>query len=173
EAAIARALQGNWRAEHLFALRQAVALYEFYRQQVHNCEQQIQAQLGAFADKSGGKELPPPSKPSKRGKAHTPEFSARPALYRMTGVDLTAIEGIDETTAVVVVSEIGTDMSRWPSEKHFTSWLGLCPQVRLSGGKVKSSRVRRGANRAALALRLAAASLHHRKSALGAFFRRL
>ncbi len=173
EAAIARALQGNWRAEHLFALRQAVDLHDFYRQQVRECERQIQVHLSTFADKSGGKALPRSAKPCKKGKARLPAFSARPALYRMTGVDLTAIEGIDETTALVVLSEIGTDMSRWPSEKHFASWLGLCPQVRLSGGKIKSSRVRRGANRAAAALRLAARSLHHSKSALGAFFRRL
>jgi transposase len=173
EAAIARALQGNWRAEHLFALRQSVDLYEFYRQKVQDCERQIQAQLNTFADKSGGKELPPQTKFNRRGKARAPQFSARPALYRMAGVDLTAIEGIDETTALVVLSETGTDMSRWASEKHFASWLGLCPQVRLSGGKVKASRVRRGANRASVALRLAARSLHHSKSALGAFFRRL
>jgi len=91
----------------------------------------------------------------------------------MTGVDLTKIEGIDETTALIVLGEIGLDMSRWPSEKQFTSWLGLCPRVRVSGGRVLSSRTRPTANRAAAALRLAAASLHHAKSALGAFFRRM
>jgi transposase len=173
EEKIARALQGNWRIEHLFALRQAVDLYEFYRRQIQDCEQQIQAQLDTFADKSAGKDLPPRSKPGPKSKRHTPAFDARLGLFGMAGVDLTAIEGIDETTALVVLSEIGTDMGRWPSEKHFASWLGLCPQVRLSGGKVKSSRVRRGANRAGRALRMAASSLHHSKSALGAFFRRL
>jgi transposase len=172
-ARIARALQGSWRAEHLFALRQAVELYDFYRRQVRDCEAQIQARLDAFADKTGGQPTPPRRRPSKRGQANAPAFDARPGLYRMTGVDLTAIEGIDETTALVVLSEVGTDMTRWPSEKHFASWLGLCPQVRLSVGKVQSSRVRPGSNRAAVALRLAARSLHHSKSGMGAFFRRL
>jgi transposase len=91
----------------------------------------------------------------------------------MTGVDLTRIEGIEETTALTVLSEIGPDMSKWPSEKHFTSWLGVCPHRRISGGKVLSSRTRPTANRAAAALRLAAASLHHSHSALGAYFRRM
>jgi len=173
EAEIAKALRGTWRPEHLFALKQSVALYEFYRQQVQDCECQIDAQLRTFADKSEGKSLPRSTKPSKKAKANLPLFHARPALFRMTGVDLTAIEGIDETTALVLLSEVGTDMSRWPSEKHFASWLGLCPQVRQSGGKVHASQVRRGANRASVALRLAERSLHHSKSALGAFFRRL
>ena len=91
----------------------------------------------------------------------------------MTGVDLTRIEGIDETIALIVISEIGLDMSTWPSEKHFTSWLGVSPQRRISGGKVLSSRTRPTTNRAAAALRLAAASLHHSQSALGAYFRRM
>ena len=91
----------------------------------------------------------------------------------MTGVDLTRIEGIDETTALIVISEIGLDMSKWPNEKHFTSWLGVSPHQRVSGGKVLSSRTRPTTNRAAAALRLAAASLHHSKSALGAYFRRM
>jgi transposase len=91
----------------------------------------------------------------------------------MAGVDLTALEGIEEETALVILSEIGTDMSRWPSAKHFCSWLGLCPIHKVSGGKVLSRRVRPGANRVAVALRLAAGSLHHSQSALGAFFRRL
>ena len=91
----------------------------------------------------------------------------------MTGVDLTQIEGIDETTALIVISEIGLDMSRWPSEKHFTSWLGLCPHQKVSGGKVLSSRTRPTTHRAATALRLAAASLHHSHSALNAYSRRM
>jgi transposase len=172
-AQIARALRASWRAEHLFALRQAVELYDFYRRQVRDGEAQIQARLDAFADKGGGRPLPPRARPSRRGKANAPAFDARPGLYRMTGADLTAIAGIDETTALVLLSEVGTDRTRWPSEKHFASWLGLCPQVRLSAGKVPSSRVRPGSNRAAAALRLAARSRHHSKSAPGAFFRRL
>ena len=91
----------------------------------------------------------------------------------MAGVDLTALEGIEEGTALVILSEIGTDMHRWPSVKHFCSWLGLCPQHNISGGQVLSRRVRPGAHRVAVALRLAARSLHHSQSALGAFFRRM
>ena len=91
----------------------------------------------------------------------------------MAGVDLTALEGIAEGTALVILSAIGTDMHRWPSVKHFCSWLGLCPQHNISGGQVLSRRVRPGAHRVAVALRLAARSLHHSQSALGAFFRRM
>jgi transposase len=172
EATIARALYGNWREEHLFALRQAVALYEFYHQQISTCDQAIEAHLRTFADQSAGQPLPHRPRRRKR-EANEPRFDARARLYCVCGVDLTAIEGIDETTALVLLSEIGTDMSRWPSLKHFASWLGLCPQHKISGGKILRRRVRRGAGRAKRALRLAARSLHHSKSALGAFFRRL
>ena len=172
EATIARALQGTWRAEHLFALRQAVALYEFYHRQISACDRAIEAHLRTFADRSGGQPLPYRPRRRKR-EANEPRFDGRARLYCVCGVDLTAIEGIDETTALVVLSEIGTDMSRWPSSKHFCSWLGLCPQHKISGGKILNRRVRRGASRAKRALRLAARSLHHSKSALGAFFRRI
>jgi transposase len=172
EATIARALQGNWRAEHLFALRQALTLYEFYHRQISECDTVIEAHLRTFPDASGGQALPYRPRRRKR-EANEPRFNARARLYCLCGVDLTAIEGIDETTALVLLSEIGTDMSRWPSLKHFCSWLGLCPQHKLSGGKILSRRVRRGASRAKRALRLAARSLHHSKSALGAFFRRM
>jgi transposase len=172
EATIARALQGTWREEHLFALRQAVALYEFYHQQIGACDQAIEAHLRTFADRGGGQSVPYRPRRRKR-EANEPRFDARARLYSVCGVDLTAIEGIDETTALVLLSEIGTDMSRWPSVKHFCSWLGLCPQHKISGGRILSRRVRRGCSRAKRTLRLAARSLHHSKSALGAFFRRI
>ena len=171
EADIARALQGNWRAEHLFALQQAVELHEFYHRQLSACDRQIEAHLQTFADKSEGKVLPPPRKRKRR--ATEPHFEARAPLFRLSGVDLTAIEGIEANTALVLLSEIGTDMSRWPTEKHFASWLGLCPHHKVSGGKILSRKVRPSANRAATALRLAAHCLYHSHSALGAFFRRL
>ena len=172
EAEIARALQGNWRAEHLFALQQAVELYEFYHRQIAACDQQIEAHLDTLTDHSTGKTLPAAlRKPKRRRNEH--HFDARLPLFRATGVDLTAIEGIHEHTALVLLSEIGTDMSRWPTEKHFAAWLGLCPLHKISGGKVLSRKVRPSANRAAVALRLAASCLHHSQSALGAFFRRL
>jgi transposase len=172
EATIARALHGNWRQEHLFALEQAVALYEFYHQQISACDRAIETHLRTFADQSKGQTLPYRPRRRKR-EANEPRFDARARLYWLCGVDLTAIEGIDETTALVLISEIGTDMSRWPSLKHFASWLGLCPQHKITGGKILSRRIRRGASRAKRALRLAARSLHHSKSALGAFFRRI
>jgi transposase len=171
-ATIARALHGTWRKEHLFALEQAVALYEFYHRQISACDQAIEAHLRTFADKSGGQALP--QRPHRRRREpNEPRFDARARLYCWCGVDLTAIEGIEETTALVLLSEIGTDMSRWPSVKHFCSWLGLCPQHKISGGKILSRRIRRGASRAKRALRLGARSLHHSQSALGAFFRRM
>jgi transposase len=174
-AALARALQGNWRDEHLFALRQALEAYDFHHRQVAACDRHIEAALAQFPDRSGG--APPPPRPGKRAKGkarrNQPSFDARRPLYRMAGVDLTVIEGIEETTALTLLGETGLDMSRWPGEKHFCSWLGLCPQRRVSGGRVLSSHTKSGASRAATALRLAARSLERSKSALGAYFRRL
>ena len=115
----------------------------------------------------------PPRERRGRRTANAPGFDARTLLYRFSGVDLTVIEGIESTTALVILSEIGYDLSGFPSVKHFTSWLGLCPNRKISAGKVKSSHVRPGPNRVAQALRLAARSLHSSKSALGAFLRRL
>jgi len=172
EAEIARALLGNWRAEHLFALRQALQLYEFYHARLRECDVQIEAHLRTFADKSEGKTLPP--KPGKgKQTANAARFDVRAALYRLAGIDLTAIEGIDVATALVILSEIGTDMSKFPTVKRFVSWLGLCPQHQGSAGKIKSRGVRRGSNRAARALRIAAQGCHHAKNALGAFYRRI
>lgn len=177
EPTIARALQGNWRAEHLFCLRQALELYEFYQRQLTACDRQLDAQLQTFADRSGQTPVPPRPKGKRKvrrkHKGNIPAFDARSRLYRMSGVDLTQIEGIEEGTALVVLSEIGFDMSRWATEKHFCSWLGLCPQHKISGGRILSRKVRPGGNRAAQAFRLAARGLERSQSALGAFFRRL
>ncbi len=166
EAELARALQGNWREEHLFALRQALALYECYHARLHECDAQVEAYLGTFTDKSGGRPLPP--KPRKRGRAaNEARFDVRGSLFRLAGVDLTAIEGIDAATALVVLSELGTDLSKFPTVKRFVSWLGLCPQHQGSAGKIRSRRVRRGSNRAARAFRLAAQGCHHAKTRWG------
>ena len=174
EAEIAQALQGTWRAEHLFALKQALKLYEFYQKQLRECEKQIELCLRGMEDKSRGAALPA----SVRKRRRQPEknevrFGARALLFQMAGVDLTVLEGIRETTALVLLSEIGTDMSRFRHEKNFVSWLGLCPQHRGSAGKIFHRRTRRGANRAARALRMAAQGCHHAKHALGAFYRRI
>jgi transposase len=175
EAEIARALYGNWRVEHLFALRQAVEMYEAYRRQVHDCDLQVAAHLGSFADKSGDQSLPAKKKRRRRRGSNEPTFDARWSLFRMCGVDLTVIEGIDENTALVILGEIGVDMSKWPTVKHFISWLGLCPQRHSSAGKIKGrqSRGRLNTNRAALALRLAAQGCHRANNAMGAFYRRV
>lgn len=171
EAEIAAALYGNWRKEHLFALKQAVQMYEYYQRQIRACDDQIEACLRGFADKSKGQALP--ARPPQRKQGNAPAFAARELLFRMAGVDLTVIEGINEPTALVILSEIGSDVSRFPTEKNFTSWLGLCPQHRGSNRRIMSRRVRKGANRAARALRMAAQGCHHAKHALGAFYRRI
>ena len=114
-----------------------------------------------------------PAKPRLRGKKpHDPKFDVREALYFVCGVDLTAIEGIDEIHALTLVGELGTDFTKWPTVKHFASWLGLCPNWKKTGGAMKSSATRKGKNRAAGALRLAAWSLMRSHSDLGAYLRR-
>ena len=168
---IARSLQGNWRSEHIFALQQAVELYDFYKNRITACESCIQQHLETFDDRGNGKPLPK-SLLKSGGSCTRFHFDARTYLYRMTGVDVTRIEGIDTTTALTIISETGIDMNKWPTDKHFASWLALCPGSKISGGKVLSSKSKPCANRAAHAFRLAAYSLHRNKSALGAFLRR-
>ena len=167
---IARALNGNYRMEHLFALKQAVELYDTYHEKIIDCDCKIEQHLSSFEDRSDGQ---PPGKASKsnRGKNRL-SFDARSYLYQMTGVDLTAVDGIDTLSALKLISEIGVDMSCWPTEKHFGSWLGLSPGSKVSGGKVISSKTKKCANRAAHILRIAAYSLQRSNSAVGAFFRR-
>jgi transposase len=142
-------------------------------QQIAACDRRIEASLGTLAEPRARQPQPAPRPRQSKRKRNQPGFEVRGALHRMTGVDLTALEGIDDTTALMLVSEIGFAMSRWPTVKPFTSWLGWCPHQRVSGGKVRSRRTKWCAHRAATALRLAASCLHHRQSALGAFFRRM
>ena len=166
---IAKSLQGNWRAEHLFTLRQAINAFDFVGTQVGECDREIEAQMQTLQVHDGD---PAPRK--KRGRAsNAPKFDLRTRLFQMCGVDLTRIDGIEVTTALAVVSEVGTDMARFPTVKHFTSWLGLCPGTKISGGRVLSSKTKRVANRAAQSLRLAAAALRSSQSALGAYYRRM
>ena len=172
EAGLAQALEGNWRQEHLFALKQSLALWESHQALIRECDGAIERYLKSLPDRSGGATLPHRPRVRKL-KPTEPAYDARGLMHRACGVDLTAIEGIDQRTALVLLGEIGPDLSRFPTVKKFTAWLGLCPQHQISGGKVQSRRVRPGMNRAAHALRLAARSLHHSKSALGAFYRRM
>src|SRR5213593_2925878 len=132
---------------------------------------QITAHLATCGDPSAGQPLPP--KARRHTQTNEPRCDARPPLSHLAGVDLTTIEGIEEGTALVILSEIGTDMPRWPSVPHVWSWLGVCPQHNMSGGKVLSRRVRPGAPRVTVALRLAARTVPHSQSALGAFLRRM
>jgi transposase len=166
---IAKSLQGNWRAEHLFALKQSLDGFDFVGTQLAECDREIERQLRCLQTHEGE-----PAKGKQRGRSrNAPKFDLRAQLFKMCGVDLTRIDGIDMTTALAVVSETGADMSRFPSVRHFTSWMNLCPGTKISGGKVLSSKTRRCANRAAQALRLAAAALRTSQSALGAYFRRM
>jgi transposase len=166
---IARSLQGNWRTEHVFALQQALAMFDFIGTQLTECDREIAQQLQGLQVHDGE-----PAKDKKRSRGrNAPTFDLRTQLFKMCGVDLTRIDGIDVTTAMAVISETGADMSRFASAGHFTSWLGLCPGTKISGGKVLSAKTKRVANRAAQALRLAAAALRSSQSALGAYFRRM
>jgi transposase len=169
---IAKSLVGNYRQEHLFALQQAVTLYDTYQAQLAACDQRIEAYLASL-DRVTEEAPPAPSKPRQSPKHNQPHFDARTYLYQLCGVDLTSIDGIEAGGALALIAEIGTDMGRWPSVNHFVSWLGLCPGTKISGGKVLSSKSRPTASRAAGILRMAAASLHHSASALGAYYRRM
>jgi transposase len=170
EETIAKSLQGHWREDHLFELAQAVELYRTYHAKIAECDQHIERYLKGLPDRSQGAVLPP-----KRGRInrHTPHFDARKLLFQITGVDLTSVDGIDTNTALKVISEIGTNIHRWPTMKHFASWLCLCPGNKKSGGKVLSTKTRHSSNRAAQALRVAAQSLERSPSALGAYLRRM
>jgi hypothetical protein len=169
--AIALALDGRYRLEHLTALSLHFDLWQQYQRAIAQFDAEIAAHLKTMRRRS---ELPPlPPKPRVRGrKPHDPGFDVRTALYFATGVDLTTIEGIDEIHALTLVSELGSDFTKWPTVKHFTSWLGLCPNFKQTGGQVKSSKTRKGKNRAAHALRLAAWGLMRSTSGLGCYLRR-
>jgi transposase len=169
---IAKALEGTWRPEHLFALRQAYDLYRFHHRQIADCDRMIEAELAKLPDRAGDK----PLRPKRRNGGRKPNdlgFEACGPLFRALGVDLTEIEGIDVATALVILAEIGVDVSRFPTEKHFASWLGLCPRQHESNRSKKKRGPRRGKNRVAIALRMAAQGLGKTKSALALFSKRI
>ena len=169
---IAKSLVGNWRDDHVFELRQAYELVRIYQQKTVECDAQIEAWLQRLPDRRDGSHTELSQRKTKIN-PHSPRYDARGLLFRATGVDLTSINGIEANTALKVIGEIGRDISRWPSVKHFCSWLCLCPGNKKSGGKVLSSKTRRSCNRAATALRMAAQSLERSKTALGAYYRRM
>jgi transposase len=166
---IARALQGNWKEEHLFALEQARHHLGYLEERITACDERIDAVMGACATSS---EEPPGGGKLDRA-PHPFAFDARGHCFRLAGVDLTTIDGVGVNTVLTVLSEVGVDMTPWRSERAFGSWLGIAPNPRRSGGRLLSSHTRPNAQRAATALRLAAWSLSSSKSALGAFYRRL
>src|SRR6516165_4737600 len=171
EAQIAQALTGSYREEHLFELKLAYEAWQFSLGQIKKVGGQIALQLGRMKCDRALPPLKPKARPKRR--ANSPGFDVRTALYYVVGLDLTEIEGISELTALTLISEIGPGVSKFPTVKKFCSWLGLCPNWKKTGGRVKSSRTRPGVNPAAAAFRLAAHGLHRSQGALGAFLRRM
>jgi transposase len=171
---ITKALTGNYRPEHLFALEQALALYEAYQEKASACDARIEAVLKQLSLRRGREvgSLPSPRRGMRR-QPNGPGFDVRTALFALLGKDLTQINGLGPYLALKLVAECGDDLSAWPSAKHFTSWLCLAPGNKISGGKVLSSRTRRSGSRAAALLRLAAVTVGRTDTALGAFYRRL
>ncbi len=169
---IAKSLEGYYKREQLFALKQALELYDFYDHQVGDCDTELEAlyQEFDFPDEPG---TPPPSPRKGKRRKNQPHFDLAQSLYRMVGVDLTQVDGLKAMTVQIILSEIGTDMSPWPTAKHFASWLRLSPNNKITGGKVKQRGTLPSQNRANTAFRVAAQSLARSDCALGAFFRRI
>jgi transposase len=169
---IAKSLVGNFRDEHMFALKQALDLYEIYQAKIAECEAAIVKHLGSQPDITD--DQPPESGKTVRARERIRAgVDVRHKLFKMTGVDLFATPGFAADTLLTLASEVGFDMRSWPTVKHFTSWIGLCPGTRVSGGKTLDRRTKRNANRAAQAFRMAASSLARSQTALGAFYRRI
>jgi len=170
ETQIAKALHGHYREEHLFLLQQALQSFDHFNTQIQALDQRIEQGFSQFVP-------PPPDDPSDnppppRRAKNQPDFALQPYLHRLAGVDLTRVDGLNALSVQTILSEIGTDMSPWKTVKHFTSWLGLCPYNDKTGGKIIKRNSKKSKNRANTAFRLAALSLAHSNSALGAFYRR-
>jgi len=164
---VEKALEGRWADHHLFALADAVATYDFLDSRIELCEQRLDEEMSRLGGGQAG--APPPPHSSK----NHPDFALAARLKDLMGVDATTIDGIEACTWATLVCEFGADLSRFKTEKHFCSYLGLSPVNKITGGKIKSSRTKKVAHRAATALRMAAQALHSSRSALGAAFRRL
>jgi transposase len=170
---IEASLRGNYQPEHVFALKQSLELHDFYLRQVEQCDRQIESTLRTLSLKKQAPADPLPAPRHKTKASHAVDFDVRPTLYQLAGTDLTQIHGIGPYLALRLISECGTDLSRWPTVKHFASWLSLSPGCKISGGKVLSSKTRRSSNPIAVHLRLAAVTVGRTPTALGAFYRRL
>jgi transposase len=170
----AAALEGDYRAEHLFVLSQELSLYDTYQQQIVKCDGQIEQCLLTFDNqRDDDDEVLPPRPKGKKPSRNGPKFDLRSHLYRMIGINFTQIDGLEALTVQTIISEVGLDPTRFPTAKHFASWLGICPGSKISGGKILSAKTRKVVNRASNAFRLAAQSLANSKTALGAFYRRI
>ena len=172
---IARSLEGNWQEDLLFVLKQEQKSYEFCQKQMAECDRQLEQYLHQREDHSQGAPLPEEKRKErlKRKKGNKPQFDLRTGLFRMTGVDLTQIDSIDVVTATTILSETGTDMSKWETEDHFVSWLRLCPDNRISGDKIVGKGRLPTKNRVSIALKVAANTLRVSNTYLGAQFRQL
>ena len=172
EATIREALIGNYRPEHVFALRQALELYDVHQAKVAECDVEIEAVLGELNAPRVTPDAPLPAVRHAKGQ-NEPAFDVRAALYTLLGADLSQIHGFGPYTVLRLVAECGDDMTKWPTAKHFTSWLSLAPGNKISGGRLLSSKTRRSSNRATALLRIAAVNIGKTQTALGAFYRRL
>ena len=170
---IEESLQGNYEDEYIFQLRQAVELFDYYTQKIFECDQEMEKYYQALPTQIDSDEKPMlPGKKTSHIK-NAPDFDLRSHLYRIAGVDFTQVPGLNVLTVQTVLTESGADVNRFATEKHFSSWLCLAPRHKKSGGKILSSKTMKTKNRANLAFRQAAQSLHHSKSALGAYYRRM
>jgi transposase len=172
---IAKSLCADWRTEHLFSLKQTYQLWQKHQALIVECDEQIAALLAQF-DTLRAADAPPLSAPKshpQKSQRHMPQLDAREQCYRLLGVDLTAVPGFATPTVILLVCELGPQFAdKFPTAKHFASWLGLCPDNRITGGKIYSVRTRDVKSRIAEALRLAAQSLWHAKNYFGDLFRR-
>jgi transposase len=172
---IAKALEGNFRPELVFSLRQAVEAYDFFHNQIVLCEREIQQLVESWENDDPTMQPPTKTEYTKKTTSNRSPYSFDivDSIAQITKTNLAEVPGLGANTIAQIIAEIGTDLSRWPSVKHFVSWLGLCPGNKISGGKVLSSKTKPTSNKAAQALRLAAQALHHSKTALGSFYRKM
>jgi len=173
ETTITAALTGNYRDEHIFGLKQAVELYDYYQKLIDECDEEIEKSMAKLNREKKAPDSPLPKARRRTRQRHEPDFAVRDALYTFTGVDITQINGFGPYTALRLIGECGSDMSKWPTEKHFASWLCLSPGNKKSGGKILSQKTRPTKNRASTLLRIAAVNIGKTNTALGAFYRRL
>jgi transposase len=177
EETIARSLEGDYKQEHLFTLKQALELYRYYKKQIEACDGEMERYLIQYVQTeepdNGEKKQTTIGSERKKPKGNEYHFEIEPYLNHLWGVDLTKIPGISELGAAVIYSEIGNDIHRFPTVKHFTSWLSLSPKNKISGNKVLSSKTMHSANRVAKALRLAAYGIGNSKSYLGEYYRKM